>query len=925
MVHSNTPIRYIISLILVLYMPLSMVFSQKNFQNQSETSGCFVILSKEQDSGDNKQNFTKKTIPLSLTHFYDPDAKLKCHELDENLFKPINNSFHPDFYKGALWLQGEFSEKDLGHGENFHLSFGPTDFSLAEVFAYNKDTQQWDFVGNTGKWTKKTEANIPSVTPAVYFNGLIFPEESIHKIRIRIISYSGYPIKVKLISSTIFSSHEKSFIMVETITWTFFGTLIIIALVLGIFLGDDLYIISCGTTFLVFILTVISYIIGIGNLIPMGKQNPSLFSFTHLANLTSISLASAIFARIISECREKKNLSQHIILGVGISTACLLFLFVGTNPKSVYIVTNSGIILCSINLLVLWIKNLHSGRTDAYIILDWWGLNLVFTIALRVLGFFQVLLPLNAPVFDLSPFMLQNTFFILMLVPTVFLATKRYKTKIQWLNKKNKNSDSQHKETQEKLDISRRINNALLESEHSSRNILHMQWLNKSSGTTPLILGNMDKNISLLVAQSIMHTGILPPDEEESYSINDFLSYHIDLWQNSASKKNQDISLKTLGLENQSTKMDKKIFGYILNSLFFNCTNLSLDNTKISISIKLDEDSFLTYKITTLTDAKIHKHTKEILQNPSLSRGPGFELLKMVLPYYDGEFSTEDIGSGFDFSLKFKIDCAYSKVTLKGIPKLGKLSTGLNHSFWENILTIESQKPKVLLATGDQSFCNIIEPFFADQCYFYTATTGDRAWNLLSSWKSLKTDMPDIIICDLDMPVLSGIGLYRKTVSDTTMQNIPFVFMLDRFDIDQIKTVTAMGVVDCLIRPCTVERISRCIYSIFSTTHKVKKDLVNQITKTLLGEPTATKPTEIPEQTKKIPNPTATDSQTKLFQINNLSAKEMQIATLMSEGKTDKEIAEILGISAGTVATHNKRIFKKLDVHSRIELVNKVR
>jgi DNA-binding NarL/FixJ family response regulator len=46
---------------------------------------------------------------------------------------------------------------------------------------------------------------------------------------------------------------------------------------------------------------------------------------------------------------------------------------------------------------------------------------------------------------------------------------------------------------------------------------------------------------------------------------------------------------------------------------------------------------------------------------------------------------------------------------------------------------------------------------------------------------------------------------------------------------------------------------------------------------------------------------------------------------LIIAGKTDKEIASELFISVGTVASHNKKIFKKLEVHSRVELINKLR
>ena len=59
--------------------------------------------------------------------------------------------------------------------------------------------------------------------------------------------------------------------------------------------------------------------------------------------------------------------------------------------------------------------------------------------------------------------------------------------------------------------------------------------------------------------------------------------------------------------------------------------------------------------------------------------------------------------------------------------------------------------------------------------------------------------------------------------------------------------------------------------------------------------------------------------------IKKLSSREKQIAELIISGKSDKDIAEELFISPGTVASHNKKIFKKLDVHSRVELMNKLR
>lgn len=57
---------------------------------------------------------------------------------------------------------------------------------------------------------------------------------------------------------------------------------------------------------------------------------------------------------------------------------------------------------------------------------------------------------------------------------------------------------------------------------------------------------------------------------------------------------------------------------------------------------------------------------------------------------------------------------------------------------------------------------------------------------------------------------------------------------------------------------------------------------------------------------------------------NSLSSRETEVAQLIIKGKTSSEIADILFLSPHTVHTHRKNIFKKLDVHSPIELSEKL-
>jgi two-component system NarL family response regulator len=52
-----------------------------------------------------------------------------------------------------------------------------------------------------------------------------------------------------------------------------------------------------------------------------------------------------------------------------------------------------------------------------------------------------------------------------------------------------------------------------------------------------------------------------------------------------------------------------------------------------------------------------------------------------------------------------------------------------------------------------------------------------------------------------------------------------------------------------------------------------------------------------------------------------LSGREMEVLQRMTAGKSNKEIGAELFISEGTVKTHVKSIFTKLDVVSRTEAV----
>ncbi len=61
-----------------------------------------------------------------------------------------------------------------------------------------------------------------------------------------------------------------------------------------------------------------------------------------------------------------------------------------------------------------------------------------------------------------------------------------------------------------------------------------------------------------------------------------------------------------------------------------------------------------------------------------------------------------------------------------------------------------------------------------------------------------------------------------------------------------------------------------------------------------------------------------------LPRLSVLSARERQVAEGVASGKRNREIAEALGITPGTVKLHVSRIFEKLRVNSRLALLRKM-
>jgi LuxR family maltose regulon positive regulatory protein len=59
--------------------------------------------------------------------------------------------------------------------------------------------------------------------------------------------------------------------------------------------------------------------------------------------------------------------------------------------------------------------------------------------------------------------------------------------------------------------------------------------------------------------------------------------------------------------------------------------------------------------------------------------------------------------------------------------------------------------------------------------------------------------------------------------------------------------------------------------------------------------------------------------------VEPVSARELEVLRLLAAGLTTREIAARLYVTTGTVRSHLKTISRKLDVHSRLQAVERAR
>ena len=156
---------------------------------------------------------------------------------------------------------------------------------------------------------------------------------------------------------------------------------------------------------------------------------------------------------------------------------------------------------------------------------------------------------------------------------------------------------------------------------------------------------------------------------------------------------------------------------------------------------------------------------------------------------------------------------------------------------------------------------------------------------------------PDVVVLDLNMPEINGLHAAIEILRHHPQRRILMLSMYS--EVQYVRNAFDAGVKGYILK------------------NALETDLIRAVRAVAAGAPFLSP--ELSDAMAAKGTPGTDDKADDPF--DRLSAREIQVLRLVAMGRTNKEIAAILGVSANTVAVHRTNLMATLDTHKAAELV----
>ncbi len=167
--------------------------------------------------------------------------------------------------------------------------------------------------------------------------------------------------------------------------------------------------------------------------------------------------------------------------------------------------------------------------------------------------------------------------------------------------------------------------------------------------------------------------------------------------------------------------------------------------------------------------------------------------------------------------------------------------------------------------------------------------------------RTLPKDPPDVVIMDINLPGMSGIDCITKLKPQLPQTLFVMLTMFD--DTDRIFAALRAGASGYLLKRSAPVELPAAILQVHAGGSPMTPQIARQVVEFFQS------------QTKAAARPPAP--------LEGLTEREHELLSLLARGRQYKEISDQMGISTDTVRSHIRRIYGKLQVHSRTEAAAK--